>query len=82
MRGFWGNEIRPRFLEEAAAELYEGSTWIEVFYLLKLILRARNQNGGGVQHAFDLHALKHDGFAFGFPISCRSSISRHIMQDC
>ena len=45
----------------------KGQRWIEVFYLLKLILRARNQNGGGVQHAFDLHALKRDGFAFGFP---------------
>ena len=44
----------------------KGQRWIEVFYLLKLILRARNQNGGGVQHTFDLHALKHDGFAFSF----------------
>jgi len=34
---------------------------------LKLILRARNQNCGGVQNTFDLYNLEDDGFAFDFP---------------
>ena len=57
-RAFWRRRLRSRM---------KGQRWIEVFYLLKLILRVRNQNGAGVQHTFDLHALKHGGCAFGFP---------------